>query len=280
MENSIKDVGIHYLYRHIRLDKDEPFYIGIGTKISLHKTVKSTYSRAYSKYSRTKFWKDTVAKTKYEVEILLESDDYEFIKQKEIEFIALYGRKNLNKGALVNLTDGGDGVLGGVGKFNSNSKPVFVYNYSGEYISSYESILLAEKDLNISRVCISKCINNENHQNLKFMFFKEFKGSITTPQKKFLKNYHSKKEVSVLNLDGSVFKIFESVTEASDFFKTGRDTITDNCNKEVKTIYKKYYLCYSKDLDSVQSRPPGVRVLKRLKMESDNQENDVIEVES
>lgn len=25
-------MGKHYLYRHIRLDKNEPFYIGIGTK--------------------------------------------------------------------------------------------------------------------------------------------------------------------------------------------------------------------------------------------------------
>jgi hypothetical protein len=25
----------HYLYRHIRLDKNEPFYIGIGTKTQL-----------------------------------------------------------------------------------------------------------------------------------------------------------------------------------------------------------------------------------------------------
>ena len=24
--------GNHYLYRHIRVDKNEPFYIGIGTK--------------------------------------------------------------------------------------------------------------------------------------------------------------------------------------------------------------------------------------------------------
>lgn len=29
----LKNSGKHYLYRHIRLDKNEPFYIGIGTKI-------------------------------------------------------------------------------------------------------------------------------------------------------------------------------------------------------------------------------------------------------
>ena len=28
----IDNYGKYYLYRHIRLDKNEPFYIGIGTK--------------------------------------------------------------------------------------------------------------------------------------------------------------------------------------------------------------------------------------------------------
>lgn len=104
----------HYLYRHIRLDKNEPFYIGIGTKQGKkvkHRHIYTEYPRAYSKYLRSDFWRKVVAKTEYEVEILLESDDYEFIKQKEVEFIALYGRRDLEKGTLVNLTDGGDGVL-------------------------------------------------------------------------------------------------------------------------------------------------------------------------
>jgi hypothetical protein len=43
---------------------------------------------------------------------MLESDDYEFIKNKEVEFIKLYGRKDLNKGTLVNLTDSGEGSSG------------------------------------------------------------------------------------------------------------------------------------------------------------------------
>lgn len=102
----------HYLYRHIRIDKNEPFYIGIGTKSKKEPTMhESEYRRAFTNNKRSNFWKSIVSKTDYEVEILLESDDYEFIKQKEIEFIALYGRADLGLGTLCNLTDGGDGVI-------------------------------------------------------------------------------------------------------------------------------------------------------------------------
>jgi hypothetical protein len=85
-------MGKHYLYRHIRLDDDEPFYVGVGTKNKrTHSTIESEYNRAYSKSNRSGFWKNIIGVTEYEVEILLESDDYE-----------------------CNLTDGGEGTVGRV----------------------------------------------------------------------------------------------------------------------------------------------------------------------
>lgn len=92
-----------YVYRHIRLDKNEPFYIGIGSDM--------TNKRANEKARRSKFWKKIIAKTDYEVEILFDDISFEEAKVKEIEFIKLYGRKDLNTGCLVNLTDGGDGLI-------------------------------------------------------------------------------------------------------------------------------------------------------------------------
>ena len=42
----------HYLYRHIRLDTNEVFYVGIGTKPKSFKSMAIEFSRAYSKNTR------------------------------------------------------------------------------------------------------------------------------------------------------------------------------------------------------------------------------------
>jgi len=97
----------YFLYRHIRLDLNEPFYIGIGKRTEFDMKT-GNCRRANQKTKRNNFWKNIVAKTEYEIEIIFETDSKEKIVKKEIEFIKLYGRKNLNTGSLVNLTDGGE----------------------------------------------------------------------------------------------------------------------------------------------------------------------------
>jgi hypothetical protein len=93
-----------YLYRHIRLDKNEPFYIGIGND--------KYYNRAFAKTGRNKIWHNIVSKTEYEVEIIYDGMTKEQAFEKEKEFIKLYGRKNLGTGTLCNLTNGGEGGFG------------------------------------------------------------------------------------------------------------------------------------------------------------------------
>jgi hypothetical protein len=90
------------VYRHIRLDNRKPFYIGIGIN----------ENRAYSNKGRNKYWQRIVEKSGYEVQILFDDISYDDAKEKEKEFIALYGRYNVCEGLLCNLTDGGYGSLG------------------------------------------------------------------------------------------------------------------------------------------------------------------------
>lgn len=93
-----------YLYRHIRLDKNEVFYVGIGSD--------TNYSRSKAKIGRNKIWKSITNKSPYEVEIILDGLSWEEACKKEVEFINLYGRRDLGNGTLVNLTNGGEGTLG------------------------------------------------------------------------------------------------------------------------------------------------------------------------
>jgi hypothetical protein len=97
MENNI------VVYRHVRLDTNEVFYIGIGNQ-----------RRAFRKDGRSKFWRRIIDKTDYRVDILFDDLTWEEACEKEIEFIQLYGRRNLNTGTLVNLTNGGEGANGAV----------------------------------------------------------------------------------------------------------------------------------------------------------------------
>lgn len=104
--------GKYYLYRHIRPDTGNVFNIGIGTKPKGSKSYMRQYSRAFSTFHRNPYWYNIVnLNPNYEVEILLESNNPEFIKQKEIEFVKLYGRKDIKTGLLCNMTDGGDATL-------------------------------------------------------------------------------------------------------------------------------------------------------------------------
>lgn len=98
----------YYVYRHIRLDKNIPFYIGISEgKQSC--TFKQFHSRAFAKRNRNIIWKQIVNKTPYKIEIMFRSDSEEIILNKEKEFIKLYGRIDKKTGILANLTDGGEG---------------------------------------------------------------------------------------------------------------------------------------------------------------------------
>ena len=97
----------YYLYVHYREDKNEAFYIGIGTKFR-----KKDYNRALCYKKRSEFWKRVTNKSRYNVLIISESDDKQEIINQEINYISLLGKKKDKKGTLVNITDGGEGMTG------------------------------------------------------------------------------------------------------------------------------------------------------------------------
>jgi hypothetical protein len=83
-----------------------PFYIGISSQDD------DKYKRAYFKHNRSNCWNIIVKENSYEVEIVFEHKDFCFIKEKEKEFINMYGRIDLGTGSLTNKTSGGQGRTG------------------------------------------------------------------------------------------------------------------------------------------------------------------------
>jgi hypothetical protein len=101
-----------YVYRYIRLDKNEPFYIGISGR---NDDDNGEYKRAQNiHHYRNPLYENIIKKIDIRVEIVLDNLTYKEACDKEKELIKLYGRIDLNTGCLSNMTDGGDGGTGHV----------------------------------------------------------------------------------------------------------------------------------------------------------------------
>ena len=88
------------VYIHRKKTDNTIFYVGIGEP-----------KRAYVKYNRSSLWNNTVNKHGYYVEVILEGLSQEDACDIEIYLINKFGRKDLSLGALVNLTEGGEGIV-------------------------------------------------------------------------------------------------------------------------------------------------------------------------
>ena len=99
-----------YVYRDPRPTKNnQPVYVGKGTG--------DRDLSHWSRGSHNKPFQDFISHLKARglvatCERVFESEDEAAAFAKEIELIALYGRRDLGKGTLFNLTDGGEGVAG------------------------------------------------------------------------------------------------------------------------------------------------------------------------
>jgi len=182
-----------YLYRHIRADKNEPFYVGIGSD--------DAFKRAYEKSNRNKHWRNIVKKTSYDVEIVAEGITWEEACQKEKEFISLYGRFDLGLGTLCNLTEGGEGALG-MKHSEATKKKISKDNKSPERIAmSIENLKMTQ-----TPEAKAKALANRDYKEI--------------TRKRLLKTDYSKirgaceKAVLQYSSDGVFIKEWKSATEA------------------------------------------------------------------
>lgn len=200
--------GLHFIYRHIRPDKNEPFYIGIGTTYKgwdKTNSSKVVFKRAYE-FGRNDIWKRIVSKNNglYRVDIIECSNDYSYIHEKEVELIKLYGRKK-DGGILANISLGGEGRLG--------------YSHSD---SSKKRMSLSHTGKNMSKEARNK-ISAANKGKV-----------ISDKHKKIL----SEGQIGGLNcmaekvIDVFTLEIFDSILSASKAYGVSQDSMGRYLNKK------------------------------------------------
>ena len=236
----------YYLYRHIRLDKYQPFYIGIGTiykkdKNSINKN--TLYRRAFSLQKKSNIWKKISNKTEYKVEIMIESNDYNFIKQKEIEFIKLYGRIDLNNGILSNLTNGGEGTNGVI------LSDEFKYNCS-QRMKGIKFSEETKRKMSESRKGI-KCLDETKNK-----ISKSNKGKIRSIE---IRNKFSESHKGIKMLDITREKIFEANS------KKVIDINTNIIYDSIKLAAKCINIPYTTLIQYLKGKNPNKTTLMLLK---------------
>jgi hypothetical protein len=199
-----------YVYRHIRLDNNKPFYIGIGSDDE------GKYKRAHNKSKRSILWKRILAKTEYKIDILLDDLSWEEACEKEKEFISMYGRLDNCLGTLCNHTDGGEGLLGNIQSKETINKRIANTNFA--------NISAAVKKRNSTGFQKNIEIRKKISQTLSIV---------------------RKKVVGQFTLDDIFIKEWKSATDVSNILNIDRGSICKCCNNGIyKSVggYKWKYL--------------------------------------
>lgn len=188
------------VYKHIRLDTNEVFYIGIGTN-----------RRAYEKRDRNRHWNNIVKKAGYSIEITHKNITREEAVSIEKYLIAFYGRADLGLGGLVNMTDGGDGG----NNQSEETKKLRSEIMSGDRNHRYGKTLSDENKKLLSELWKGRVFSEDTRIKLG----KSKKGN----------TYRAK---MVIDIDTGT--VYNSVTEASVAIGQSAPTLSQKLNNRIK----------------------------------------------
>jgi hypothetical protein len=222
-----------YVYRHIRLDKNQPFYIGIGTS--------KYYNRAYRYKNRSELWKKVAHKGGYEVEILMDNLTWEQACEKEKEFIALYGRINLKTGCLVNMTDGGDGTLNAIisekhkkSISEANKRRVFT---DDDRKKMAERMTERNNDPELRAKIAEGIRKSEKFKEAASKNAKKYKGFKHSEKSRKNMAKAKSKPLCQKTLDGELIKIWDSAKQVQRETLFSQGNISNCCNGKYKQSY-------------------------------------------
>ncbi len=202
-----------YVYTYTRLDKNEIFYVGIGSD--------SKYKRAKNLSLRTDYFKKIINKSEYKLDIVFDDLTWEEACLKEIELIALYGRKDLGIGTLINFTDGGEGRKGSQNRIT----PTYQIDLEGNIIKEWINIETICNELNIHRQSLYAVLNGKVWTCRDFIWVYKEKYNKTYVQEIVFKINKNKERVKnglrksgkiyQYDLDNNFINEFSSIKEAS-----------------------------------------------------------------
>jgi hypothetical protein len=242
----------YYVYRHFKLNTNNVFYIGMGKE--------KNFKRAYSKRYRNNYWNNTVEKYGYSVEIIAKNISEEEAKDLERFLIELYGRRDLNNGVLVNMTDGGEGV------FNPSKESLINRSGSNSHMARrimnvdtkeiFQSLTECCKMNNISYSTTKKRLNGVIKNKTPYVYIDD----LNNPLGKFNEDMSIKKclcsslkSKKCINIETK--EIYNCIRAASDGLGISRITLKSDIFRKVY----KYKVMYLEDYDNQH-----IHIVKKL----------------
>ena len=125
----------------------------------------------------------------------------------------------------------------------SRNRPVYMYDFNGKYLKSYDSIVQAEKDTGIPTYRITSCINGQTKSAGGFLW-DYHKQENLSPYKEYNRKdivkdiKHRGKPVYQYDLDGNFIKKFNTIKDANvEIGITCYGGITACCKNKQKSAY-------------------------------------------
>ena len=219
-----------YVYRHYRNDTKEVFYVGIGISKDRYK----------SRRGRNTYWKNIVNKYGYTYEII--ADGITWSKACELEQLLIkeYGKKE-DGGKLVNMTDGGDGILGVKleksmvkernKKIQEANSSILLNLETGIY---YYGLLDAARAYGVKMQTLHKYLSGRNNNKTSIRHTTESKW-IETPYKKPVRKGGKPKQV--INIYTGI--VYDSIREASKYNDVSENVMLSRvrCDTEISSDF-------------------------------------------
>lgn len=228
-----------YLLKNI---KGEIRYVGITrqkikSRISSHmrdcfKKERSDYNCPRNCWLRKTM--DEIGKIPYE--IVLSGVDEETAFKTEKDLISFYGRKDLNKGPLMNADGGGTGghrikSPGERAYLETKKRAVTQYTFEGQIVKEWKYILQIEKEIGVPNNKIASCCKGKRNSCGGYVWrYKEDSFN------KFPVKNTTIRGVDLYSLSGEYITTFKSTGEMSKTFKIAEGNINIACNGKQGTV--------------------------------------------